>query len=110
MLKPKNKTAILLTALSIFVIGVVIFYYLAPNLSSVKPVASQPLEEEINYEDLEPAMKALVNYLFNKAIADSANSAALSLNSQVHLAPFLAPHVSLGPICQIYLSYITHAR
>lgn len=111
MLKPNNKTVFLHTTLSIFLIGVVVFiYYLAPNLSSVKPLASQPLEEEINYEDLEPAMKALVNLLFNKAIADSVYMVALSLNSQVHLAPFLAPHASLGPVCQIYLSYITHAR
>jgi len=111
MLKLSNKTGFLLIALSILVIcGLVVFYYLAPDRSSVMPVASQALEQETNYDDLDPAMKELAKHLIGKAIANIINSSALSLTLQAHLAPFLAPHAPLGPICQIYLSYIVYAR
>ena len=111
MLNQRKNTVIQLIILISVVIGsLIVFYHLGPGHSSVMPVESQPLASEINYHDLDPAMKEMVNHLFSKAIANGVNSLALSLNSQVHLAPFLAPHAPLGPICQIYSAYITHAR
>ncbi len=111
MFKSKDKIGFRIITLGFLVIGALVaLFLLAPNRASVMPVESQPLALDTHYDDFDPAMKKWRNHLTSKAVANIVNTSVLSINAQAHLAPFMVPLAPLGPICQIYSSYITHAR